>query len=195
MLIAPEFIAYASRQIARKLHPAWAECSNVDAVAVQIAQTIEADFAEEEALNEEVRDILDQYEGVMQKEGVSYMDMFKRIKRKLVMERKLVLASSRDTGDRMKFSRDKILDLSHKVITTLKRSREVRIRRDPNDVRLEFVKLLTEIMQLEEKVDSAARDKVRSLKRAVTEGAEEWDILHRRYYAEELKRFGIDLSK
>ncbi len=195
MLVAPEFIAYASRQIIRKLHPMWAECSNLDAAALQMAQTIEEDLRSEDDLNEEVRDILEQYETVMQKEGVSYMEMFRRIKRKLVVERKLVLASGRESGDKMKLSRDKILDLSHKVIVELKRSREVRIRRDPNDVRLEIVKHLTEIFQLEEKVDSAARDKVRSLKRGVVEGAEEWDILHRRYYAEELKRFGIDLTK
>ncbi|MCW5963204.1 MAG: DUF507 family protein [Bryobacterales bacterium] len=195
MLVAPEFIAYASRQIIRKLHPMWTECSNLDLAAAQIANTIEDDLRSEETLNEEVREILEQYETVMQKEGVSYMEMFRRIKRKLVVERKLVLASGRESGDKMKLSRDKILDLSHKVIVELKRSRDVRIRKDPNDVRLEIVKHLTEIFQLEEKVDSAARDKVRSLKRGVVEGAEEWDILHRRYYAEELKRFGIDLGK
>lgn len=195
MLVAPEFIAYASRQIIRKLHPMWTECSNLDSAAAQMAKTIEDDLRSEETLNEEVREILEQYETVMQKEGVSYMEMFRRIKRKLVVERKLVLASGRESGDKMKLSRDKILDLSHKVIVDLKRSRDVRIRKDPNDVRLEIVKHLTEIFQLEEKVDSAARDKVRSLKRGVVEGAEEWDILHRRYYAEELKRFGIDLNK
>lgn len=195
MLVAPEFIVYACRQIIRKLHPVWAECANLEAAAQQMAQTIEEDLRAEDDLNEEVREILEQYENVMQKEGVSYMEMFRRIKRKLVVERKLVLASGRESGDRMKLSRDKILDLSHKVIVELKRSREVRIRKDPNDVRLEIVKNLTEIFQLEEKVDSAARDKVRSLKRGVVEGAEEWDILHRRYYAEELKRFGIDLNK
>lgn len=195
MLVAPEFIAYASRQIIRKLHPMWTECSNLDSAAAQMAKTIEDDLRSEDTLNEEVREILEQYETVMQKEGVSYMEMFRRIKRKLVVERKLVLASGRESGDKMKLSRDKILDLSHKVIVDLKRSRDVRIRKDPNDVRLEIVKHLTEIFQLEEKVDSAARDKVRSLKRGVVEGAEEWDILHRRYYAEELKRFGIDLTK
>lgn len=194
MLVAPEFIVYASRQVIRRLHPAWAECSNLEAAAIQMAKTIEDDLRSEDDLNEEVREILEQYEAVMQKEGVSYMEMFRRIKRKLVVERKLVPASGRDSGDKMKLSRDKILDISHKVIVALKRSRDVRIRKDPNDVRLEIVKVLTEIFQLEERVDAAARDKVRSLKRNVQEGVDEWEVLHRRYYAEELKRFGIDLA-
>ena len=32
-------------------------------------------------------------------------------------------------------------------------------------------------------------------KKQIQEGTEEWDLLHKRYYAEELKRFGIDLGK
>ncbi|MCC7339594.1 MAG: DUF507 family protein [Bryobacterales bacterium] len=95
----------------------------------------------------------------------------------------------------MRLSRDKILDLSHKAITELRRSRDIRIRRDPNDVRLEIVKQITEILQLEDRAESAARAKIRTLKREVLEGSDEWDILHRRYYAEELKRYGIDLAK
>jgi hypothetical protein len=77
----------------------------------------------------------------------------------------------------------------------MKKSRDLRLKKDMNDVRLEIVKAFTEILQVEEKADRASRDKVRSLKRDVPEGSEEWEILQKRYYAEELKRFGIDPSK
>ena len=40
----------------------------------------------------------------------------------------------------------------------------------------------------------SARDKIRSQKRDIPEGSEEWDLLHRRYYAEELKKLGLDLA-
>lgn len=195
MLLAPEFILYLSRHVIRKLHPAFVECGNVEAAAQQISQVIEQDLRAEDDLNEDVREILEEYEEMMRKDGVSYMEMFRKIKRKLILERKMVMASGRDAGDKMKLSRDKILDLSHKVIVELKRSRDVRVRRDPNDVRLEIVKQITEVLQLEDRVETAARNKVRSMKRVIQEGTEEWDILHKRYYAEELKRFGIDLAK
>jgi hypothetical protein len=195
MLLAPEFINYLSRQLIAKLHAGWLECGNLEAAAVQIAQVIEDDLRAEDDLNEDVRDILEQYEETMRRDGVSYMEMFKKIKRKLILERKIVMASGRDSGDKMRLSRDKILDLSHKVIVELKRSRDVRIRRDPNDVRLEIVKQITEILQLEDRAETASRNKIRTLKRVVMEGTEEWDILHRRYYAEELKRYGIDLVR
>jgi hypothetical protein len=94
----------------------------------------------------------------------------------------------------MKLSRDKITDISHKLVTAMRKSREVRVKKDPNDVRLEVVRAFTDLLVTEEKVDRAARDKVRSQKRDIPEGSEEWDLLQKRYYAEELKKFGIDLA-
>ena len=44
-------------------------------------------------------------------------------------------------------------------------------------------------------MDRAARTKIRSQKREIPEGTEEWDLLHRRYYSEELKKLGIDLGR
>ena len=31
-------------------------------------------------------------------------------------------------------------------------------------------------------------------KKEIAEGTEEWELLHKRYYAEELKKLGIDLA-
>jgi len=53
---------------------------------------------------------------------------------------------------------------------------------------------MTEILQTEDKVDRAARTKIRTQKKEIAEGTEEWELLHRRYYAEELKKLGIDLT-
>ena len=62
-------------------------------------------------------------------------------------------------------------------------------------MRLEIVKAITELLAIEDKVDRASRLKVRSQKKDIPEGSEEWDLLQKRYYAEELKRFGIDLAR
>jgi len=109
-------------------------------------------------------------------------------------KRKIVRASGRDTGDNMKLSRDKITQISHKIMTELKKTREVRIRKDANEIRLAVVKAISEILLVEERAERAARDKIRSQKRDIPEGSEEWDLLHHRYYAEELKKLGIDLN-
>jgi hypothetical protein len=194
MLLARELVDYISRQIVRRMSPLWIESSDPMLAAEFIAGTIETDLAVEDQLNDEVRDLLSQYSEYMRRESVSYQDMFRRIKNTLIMQRKVIRAAGRDSGDPMKLSRDKINDLSHKVVAALRKSRDFRLKRDPNDVRLELVKIMTDLLQTEEKVDRAARTKIRTQKREISEGTEEWDLLHRRYYAEELKKLGIDLS-
>ena len=195
MLLPREFVAYLSRQIVRRLQPDTIETHSPDKVTELVNTIISDELDAEDKLNDEVRDILEQYSDYMRREGVSYQDMFRKAKNQLVQQRKIVRASGRDTGDAMKLSRDKITDISHKLVVALKKSRDLRMKKDANDVRLEIVKAFTEILQVEEKADRASRDKVRSMKKDIPEGSEEWDILQKRYYGEELKKYGIDPSR
>ena len=195
MLLPREFVTYLSRQIVRRLSPLTIETAQPDRVIELVNTLISDELDAEDKLNDEVREKLEEYSDYMRREGISYQDMFRKAKNALIQQKKIVRASGRDTGDAMKLSRDKITDISHKLITSLRKSRDVRLRKDQNDVRLDVVKVFTEILQLEEKSDRAARDKVRSMKRDIPEGSEEWDILQKRYYAEELKKYGIDPSK
>src|SRR6266404_1703735 len=195
MLLAREFVDYVSRQIVRKLTPQWIETTDPQVAADFVATVIEEDLAVEDQLNDEVRELLSQYSDYMRRESVSYQDMFRRIKNTLITQRKVIRASGRDTGDNMKLSRDKITDISHKLVASLRKNRELRFKKEPNDVRLEVVRAITELLAIEEKVDRAARDKVRSQKREIPRGSEERALLQRRYYAAELKKFGIDLAR
>ena len=195
MLLAREFVAYLSRQLVTRLTPGIIETTNPEMVAGKIAEVIGEELAVEDRLNDEVREILNQYSEYMRREGVSYQEMFRRTKNTLIAQRKVIRASGRDSGDHMKLSRDKINDLSHKLVTVLRKNRELRMKKDPNEVRLEIVRSITDLLVAEEKVDRLARDKVRSQKREIPEGSEEWDLLQKRYYAEELKKLGIDLSR
>ena len=194
MLLAREFITYLSRQIVRRLSGGLLETPSPQRVAELIDSVILEDLQTEDRLNDEVREILGQYAEYMRREGVSYQDMFRKTKNTLMSQRKIVRASGRDTGDNMKLSRDKITEISHKVMARLRTSRDVRLRKDSNEIRLGIVKAISEILVVEEKAERAARDKIRSQKREVPEGSEEWDLLHRRYYAEELKKLGLDLT-
>jgi uncharacterized protein len=194
MLLAREFIGYLSRQLVDRLSPSAFEISNPTAAAGVVAQIIEEDLSVEDRLNDEVRDLLDQYSDYMRRENVSYQEMFRKIKNQLLAQRKVIRASGRDTGDAMKLSRDKVNDLSHKIVAALRRSREFRVRKDTNELRLALVREMTDLLQLEDRIDRAARQKIRTQKRDITEGGEEYDLLHKRYYAEELKKLGINLS-
>jgi hypothetical protein len=195
MLLAHEFVGYLSRQLVQRLSPLYFETSEPKAAVDLISEVFVEELSAEDRLNDEVRDILDQYEDYMRRENVSYQDMFRRIKNQLLQQRKIVRASGRDTNDGMKLSRDKVTDISHKLVSVMRKSRHVRLRKDPNDVRLQIVGAVTEILGAEDRADRAARTKIRTQKREIPEGTEEWDLLHRRYYAEELKKLGVDLGR
>jgi hypothetical protein len=178
------------------LSPGVIETPAPDSVAEKIAIVISEELAVEDRLNDEVRDLLSQYSEYMRREGVSYQEMFRRIKNTLISQRKVIRASGRDTHDAMKLSRDKVSEISHKVVEMLRKSRELRLKdKNTNNVRLEIVRVMTDLLQAEDKVDQAARAKIRTQKREIPEGSEEWDLLHRRYYSEELKKLGIDLAR
>ena len=195
MLLAREFVEYISRNLVHRLTPQSFETTSPHAAIELIDDVFYNELSAEDQLNEEVREILEEYSEYMRREGVSYQEMFRKTKNTLLQQRKIVKASGRDTGDSMKLSRDKINDISHKIVSALRKNRNIRMRRPDNEVRLAIVGAITEILSIEDKVDKAARTKIRSQKKEIPEGTEEWDILHRRYYADELKKLGIDLAR
>ena len=56
-----------------------------------ITQVMLDEIAVEDRINDEVRKILEQHEGEMKQVGASYEEMFKKVKRQLVRDRKVVL--------------------------------------------------------------------------------------------------------
>jgi len=68
---------------------------------------------------------------------------------------------------------------------------EVEFVEDRNTLRLEVRKILEDLLNQEEKIDKSARQKIESQKRTILEGSQEWDILYRKYYSEEVKKLGV----
>jgi hypothetical protein len=91
----------------------------------------------------------------------------------------------------MKLSREKILKLSHVVTDVLVASEDVEFIEDRATIRQSIVDIVTSLVKDEEQVDTQVRQKIASQKKEIIEGSEEWDVLYRRYYAEELRRMGI----
>ena len=51
-------------------------------------------------------------------------------------------------------------------------------------------KAIAEFVKEDEDIDTRAREKVASLKRNVTEGSPEWDVMYKKYYEEERNKRG-----
>ncbi|MCU1298327.1 MAG: hypothetical protein JWO91_2605 [Acidobacteriaceae bacterium] len=91
----------------------------------------------------------------------------------------------------MRVSRDKVNKVAHALSDALADMPEVEFVEDRNTVRLEIRKILEDLLNHEEKIDQAARHKIENQKRTILEGSQEWDILYRKYYNEEVKKLGI----
>ena len=95
------------------------------------------------------------------------------------------------TEEPYRISRDKLNVLARAVAEALAAMDGVDFVEDKNAVRQEVRKILEELMAQEKKIDLEARRKIESQKRTILEGSQEWDILYRKYYNEEVKKLGI----
>jgi hypothetical protein len=91
----------------------------------------------------------------------------------------------------VRVSRDKVNKVAHALSDALADMPEVEFVEDRNTVRLEIRKILEELLNHEERIDQAARHKIENQKRTILEGSQEWDILYRKYYNEEVKKLGM----
>jgi hypothetical protein len=91
----------------------------------------------------------------------------------------------------VRLSRDKVNKIAHVVTDALAEAPDVDFVEDRNTIRLEARKVLEELLNQEARIDQSARLKIESQKRTILEGSQEWDILYRKYYNEEVKKLGV----
>jgi uncharacterized protein len=91
----------------------------------------------------------------------------------------------------MRLTREKVVRLSHQLIDLLVQSNDVEFIEDRDTIRQHMVQTMTNVLKEEEKVELEVRKRITSQKKEILEGSEEWDVLFRKYYSEELRRMGI----
>jgi len=91
----------------------------------------------------------------------------------------------------MRISRDKLNKLAHTVADTLAEIDQVGFLEDRNTIRQEARRALEVLLTEEAKIDAMARQKIANQRKIILEGSQEWDILYRKYYNEEVRKLGI----
>lgn len=91
----------------------------------------------------------------------------------------------------MRLSREKTVRLSHIITDVLVAVEDVEFIEDRATIRQNVVDILLSLLKEEEQMDAQVRQKIGSQKKEILEGSEEWDVLYRKYYAEEMRRMGI----
>jgi uncharacterized protein len=88
----------------------------------------------------------------------------------------------------MKLSREKVLRLSHLILGHLDRDDGVEYFAEPQQVRQDIVKIISDEMKTDEAIDALVRRKIETQKRPILEGSDEWEVLYRKYYEDEVAR-------
>ena len=88
----------------------------------------------------------------------------------------------------MKLSRDKVLRLSHLMLHALNQDDGVEFFADPQQIRQEIMAIIEGEMKTDEAIDAIVRRKIETQKRTIQEGSDEWDVLYRKYYEDEITR-------
>jgi uncharacterized protein len=91
----------------------------------------------------------------------------------------------------VRISRDKVNKLAHTVADTLAEIPECDFLEDRNTIRQEARKALEKLLTEEMRLDAAARQKIASQRKIILEGSQEWEILYRKYYNDEVKKLGL----
>jgi hypothetical protein len=91
----------------------------------------------------------------------------------------------------MRINRDKLNKLAHTVADTLADIDQVGFLEDRNTIRQEARKALETLLTEEARIDQAARLKIANQRKIILEGSQEWEILYRKYYNDEVRKLGI----
>jgi len=91
----------------------------------------------------------------------------------------------------MRINRDKLNKLAHTVADTLAEIDQVGFLEDRNTIRQEARRELELLLLEEAKIDTMARQKIANQRKIILEGSQEWDILYRKYYNDEVRKLGI----
>jgi hypothetical protein len=91
----------------------------------------------------------------------------------------------------VRISADKVNKLAHTIADTLAETDECDFLEDRNTIRQEARKALEKLLAEETKLDASARLKIASQRKIILEGSQEWDILYRKYYNDEVKKLGL----
>jgi hypothetical protein len=92
MLLARGFVGYMATEVVKRLvEGELIETKSLEGVTQRVRQCMAEELGVEDRLNEEVREILTQHQDEMRRTGVSYQEMYKKVKGQLARDRKLVL--------------------------------------------------------------------------------------------------------
>jgi hypothetical protein len=94
MLLNRDYVGHMASQVIKKLaedNLVEIKEKDLEPVITRVRQRMMEEITVEDKVNEEVRTILTQYQDEMRRTGISYQEMFKKVKGQIARDKKLIL--------------------------------------------------------------------------------------------------------
>jgi hypothetical protein len=94
MLLNRDYVGYMASEVVKKLvDDSLVEIKekDLDPIITRVRLRMMEEITVEDKVNEEVRNILTQHQDEMRRSGISYQEMFKKVKGQIARDRKLIL--------------------------------------------------------------------------------------------------------
>jgi hypothetical protein len=92
MLLSRDYVGYMAKEVVKRLVASkMIEVKSTEATTQQVRGVMAEEITVEDRVNEEVREILAKHQDEMRDTGVSYQEMFKKVKAQIARQRKLIL--------------------------------------------------------------------------------------------------------
>lgn len=152
----------------------------VEEVAAEAERHLAENVKKEEALEERVNEIVDENEEQIDFYLADERQLFFMIKKKLAPEFDVILSYE-----------DRFSDLAHTILDHLYEEDLIRYDVSENMVKNIIYDAITDFVADTSEIESAVIDKLRSYKRKLIPGTDEYEILYEKHYQEELKKRGM----
>ena len=182
MRLKPQQTGYVARKIAIDLAnaPFVQLPKGMDAVAETAKRIIDENLAKERALDEKVRAIIDDNYDEIEFNHADERQLFFMIKKKLAPEHGIII----DYDDRYN-------DLAHTILDELYENYLAEYDVSDNQVKNVIFKSFKAFADAFDEIDDIVYEKIKSMKRDIIPGTQDYELLYDRLYQEELAKRGM----
>lgn len=152
----------------------------LEPVAAEAKKVLDESVKQEAALEEKVHEILEANEDAIDEQNVDDRQLFFMIKKKIAPEFGVILSYE-----------DRFSDLAHKILDEL--YEEDLIHYEIEEIRIKNVifNAMTSFIKDNDTIEDAVYEKIKSFKREIIPGTDDYEILHEKLYKEELIKRGM----
>lgn len=151
-----------------------------DAVVEATKKIIDENLAKERALDEKIKNILNENDEEIEFQRLDEKQLFFMIKKKLAPESGIIM----DYDDRYN-------DLSHSILDELYENYLVEYTVNENQVKNIIFRAFKAFSDAFEKIDSFVYKRIRNMKREIVPGSQEYELVYDKLYQEELSKRGM----